>query len=87
MKYSLEQVINTLMNMAVNMRANPHRSPLDNSHEIIAQAAFMLGGGRQMDRIEQIGAMIRREAVPAGTACQSTEQAVPETTSNDEQPP
>jgi len=26
-----------------------------------------------------------REAVPGGTACQSSEQAVPETTSNDEQ--
>lgn len=64
MKYTREQVVSTLMSMAINMRANPYRSPLDNSHEIIAQAAFMLGGGSHMDRIEQIGAMLRREAVP-----------------------
>jgi len=28
---------------------------------------------------------VSKEAVPSGTACQSAEQAVPETTSNDEQ--
>ena len=69
MTYTRQQIVNFLVNEWANKASSPFRSPLDNSHDMLLQAARLLS----------------EEAVPGGTACQSAEHAVPETTTNDAQ--